>query len=205
VDGTTGLQSLLTGIGLKILPLSVLYSVPKLVWQYNYGRFDTGAATKYFRDLAGISKEDVMMIGSVNYRKRVQPAIFREARECIAYRKSLGRTVVFLTSSFSHIVQPLADELKVEHVLSNRLLYENDRTTGFLEEPFIFGEEKRRAALSFMEEYGFSPKDCSFFTDSVNDSSLLEIVGEPVAVNPEPRLRKIACERGWKIERFEKK
>jgi phosphoserine phosphatase len=53
-----------------------------------------------------------------------------------------------------------------------------------------------------METHGISPLDCSFFTDSFNDLSLLEIVGEPVAVNPDYRLRKIARARNWKIERF---
>lgn len=205
VDGTTGLQSLLTGIGLNILPMRVLYSVPKLIWQYNYGRFDTGVMTHYFRDFAGISKADVMKIGEVNYRKRIQPVIFNDAKKCIEYRHSLGRTIVFLTSSFSHIVQPLADELHVEHVLSNKLLYDNGLTTGYLQEPFLFGNEKLRQALMFMESRNVSPKDCSFFTDSHNDLSLMEMVGEPVAVNPDNRLRKIARERQWSIERFGRK
>ena len=34
------------------------------------------------------------------------------------------------------------------------------------------------------------------------DLPLLERVGEPVAVNPDPRLRRIAKRRGWRIERW---
>jgi phosphoserine phosphatase len=33
----------------------------------------------------------------------------------------------------------------------------------------------------------------------MNDLPLLEKVDEPVATNPDPRLRALATERGWKI------
>ena len=33
---------------------------------------------------------------------------------------------------------------------------------------------------------------------------MLELVGHPVAVNPDPKLAKIARERGWEVLRFER-
>jgi phosphoserine phosphatase len=41
-----------------------------------------------------------------------------------------------------------------------------------------------------------------FYTDSISDLPLLERVGHPVAVNPDPRLARLARKRGWPIERF---
>ena len=38
-----------------------------------------------------------------------------------------------------------------------------------------------------------------FYTDSINDLALLEKVSEPVATNPDARLRALALERGWRI------
>jgi HAD superfamily hydrolase (TIGR01490 family) len=202
VNGSTGLQSLLTGIELQILPWRTLYSVPKLYLQYNYGSLDTRAATQCIRDLKGIEKTDVQNIGELNYRKRIRSKIFTEAEACIAHRASLGRTIVLLTSSFTHVIEPLARHLCVEHVLANELLYDQDRTSGYLREPFLFGEEKKVQALAFMAVHGFTPQECSFFTDSINDRSLLDIVGEPVAVNPDRRLRKRARAQQWRIEIF---
>ncbi len=202
INGTTGIQSLFTAIGLGILPVRILYTVPKLLWQYNYSTFDIRTAAKYFKDLAGVKKSELVTIGEVNFSARVRPKIYREAAECIAQRKAMGRTAVFLSSSFIHILRPLAEHLDVEHILANEMLVTGDRTTGFLREPFLFGEEKKTQALAFMAARNCAPEDCSFFTDSIHDRSLLEIVGEPVAVNPDRRLRKLAAERGWRIERF---
>ena len=39
----------------------------------------------------------------------------------------------------------------------------------------------------------------SFYSDSVNDLPLLEIVSHPVATNPTPALEAIALERGWPL------
>ena len=58
-----------------------------------------------------------------------------------------------------------------------------------------------------------SPKDCelaerglrwtdvdsTFYSDSMNDVPLLEKVDHPVATNPDPRLRALASQRGWRI------
>jgi len=41
--------------------------------------------------------------------------------------------------------------------------------------------------------------DSTFYSDSMNDVPLLEKVDRPVATNPDPRLRAMAQERGWRI------
>ena len=41
--------------------------------------------------------------------------------------------------------------------------------------------------------------ETTFYSDSLNDLPLLEQVVHPVATNPDPRLRTIALERGWRI------
>ncbi len=38
-----------------------------------------------------------------------------------------------------------------------------------------------------------------FYSDSINDLPLLERVTEPVATNPDDRLRAIAQARGWRV------
>ncbi|MGH7338800.1 MAG: HAD family hydrolase, partial [Myxococcota bacterium] len=40
------------------------------------------------------------------------------------------------------------------------------------------------------------------YADSLSDLPMLESVGHPVAVNPDPRLRRIARERRWAVERW---
>jgi phosphoserine phosphatase len=39
----------------------------------------------------------------------------------------------------------------------------------------------------------------TFYSDSTNDLPLLERANHPIATNPDPRLRAVAVERGWRI------
>ncbi|MCD6077141.1 MAG: phosphoserine phosphatase-like hydrolase, family protein, partial [Ramlibacter sp.] len=41
--------------------------------------------------------------------------------------------------------------------------------------------------------------ETTFYSDSMNDLPLLERVDHPVATNPDPKLRTLALERGWRI------
>jgi phosphoserine phosphatase len=39
-----------------------------------------------------------------------------------------------------------------------------------------------------------------FYSDHASDAPVFEWADEPVAVNPHPRLRRLAAERGWAVE-----
>ena len=56
--------------------------------------------------------------------------------------------------------------------------------------------------LALAQERGFLLEEATFYSDSYTDLPLLERVGEPVVVNPDPRLRREAARRGWRVERW---
>ena len=205
VDGSTGLLFALTGIRTRVLPARIFLSIPRMYWQYHFGAMDIHRARKAFRELEGISKDEIEHLGKLNFEKQVRGKIFTEAEHVIRTLSSSGRRIAFITSSFYHVVQPLADELHVKDVLANSLIYEHGITTGAVGEPFLFGKEKKNRALRFLQERGISPLHCSFYTDSANDISLLEVVGKPVVVNPSRSLRQIALSRNWEIVEFNKR
>jgi phosphoserine phosphatase len=54
----------------------------------------------------------------------------------------------------------------------------------------------------WLAERGLSWADVghsTFYSDSMNDLSLLEAVNTPVATNPSDALRQVAGERGWQV------
>ena len=50
-----------------------------------------------------------------------------------------------------------------------------------------------------MRDHDIDLAASAFFTDSASDLPMLERVGEPVAINPDPRLRWKARRRGWPV------
>ncbi|MEQ9321797.1 MAG: hypothetical protein RIF41_21695, partial [Polyangiaceae bacterium] len=65
-----------------------------------------------------------------------------------------------------------------------------------------YGREKIRYAEELLEGTGARLEDAIFYSDSITDLPLLERVAEPVVVNPDARLRRLARRRGWRIERW---
>ena len=60
------------------------------------------------------------------------------------------------------------------------------------------GKVERASRLA--DELGFDLSKATFYSDSYTDLPLLEKVDEPVVVNPDPRLKRLATKRGWPIQ-----
>jgi hypothetical protein len=52
--------------------------------------------------------------------------------------------------------------------------------------------------------YGIDLAGSYAYSDSVTDLPMLEAVGNPVAVNPDRELRRVAAAKGWEVRTFER-
>ena len=71
-------------------------------------------------------------------------------------------------------------------------------------EPFVYGEGKVAAMRRFADEHEIDLPESWAYSDSASDLPMLRLVGNPVAVNPDPELARIAADRGWRVLRFER-
>ena len=128
--------------------------------------------------------------------------VYPGAKTLIQRLKSSGRKVVLATSSVDLIVRPLADYLGIEDILATSFEFVDGVCTGRFEGRPFFGYEKMRRVIDFLQKNNVSRRDCSFYSDSVHDLPLLEVIGHPFVVNPDIRLKNIAQKRGWEILKF---
>jgi HAD superfamily hydrolase (TIGR01490 family) len=151
-----------------------------------------GELEKYSIDLCQTWFDEVV----VNY-------IYPEAKRLMEEHRKKGDPVVFLSSASVYLARPLAKHMGVEHYLCNRPEVDEDGVfTGELSKPFCYGKSKVLHARKFAEQWGLDLSESFFYTDSVTDLGAMESFGNPVAVNPDPLLRKQALKRGWRIIDF---
>ncbi len=100
-----------------------------------------------------------------------------------------GHVAVLLSSSTCYLGNPLGDELGDERGCF----------TGAFVHPLCYGPGKLSHARRFAERERIDLAASYFYTDSVTDLSLLELVGHPRVVAPDPRLAREARKRGWPI------
>jgi len=126
---------------------------------------------------------------------RIRPG----ARAAVAAHRALGERVVLLTSSSDYLGQLAVEALDLDGLLCNRFVVHDGRFTGELVSPLCYGAGKVDHAEQEVAASGMRLEDCAFYTDSMSDLPLLERVGRPVPVHPDPRLRRAARGRGWEI------
>jgi hypothetical protein len=74
--------------------------------------------------------------------------------------------------------------------------------TGRLVGPFLYGEGKAEKINAIAEERGYDLHSCFAYSDSASDLPMMQVVGNPVAVNPDRALQSVAHHRGWPIVEF---
>ena len=128
-------------------------------------------------------------------RQYLQPEMVRRVR----MHREQGHLVAILSSTTNYLADPLAEELGIDHLLVSRLVVRDGRFTGEAHRPICYGDGKLYWARRFAAEHDVNLAESFFYTDSVTDVPMLEIVGHPQVVNPDPLLRRIARQRGWEV------
>jgi HAD superfamily hydrolase (TIGR01490 family) len=123
--------------------------------------------------------------------------ITTQARERIAEHRAKGHEIVMLTSGTSFSTRPLARLLDIDHLLCTEVEARDGVLTGEYYPPPCYGSGKVHWAERFAEEHGIDLSESYFYTDSFSDLPMLERVGRPRIVNPDPRLKRASKARGW--------
>jgi HAD superfamily hydrolase (TIGR01490 family) len=113
-----------------------------------------------------------------------------------------GHAVWLVSAAPIELAGIIAERLGLEGAIATRSEIVDDRYTGRLATPPMHGTEKAQAVRELAAERGFELAECYAYSDSQHDLPLLQLVGHPVAVNPDGALRHHAREQGWPIHDF---
>ena len=113
-----------------------------------------------------------------------------------------GQRVWLVTAAPIEIAQVIARRLGLTGAMGTVAEHVDGVYTGRLVGDLLHGPAKAEAVAALAEREGLDLARCSAYSDSVNDLPLLELVGDPCAVNPDPRLRAAARRRGWRVRDY---
>ena len=171
------------------------------VVRYSLGSVDMeDAIRRSVASIAGQPEAELRERALRFYDALVRPLYRPGAAAAIAAHRAAGDHLVLLTSSSNYVSELVCRDLGLDDYLCNRFEVDaNGCYTGRPIEPLCFGSGKVELAARHAERSQLSLADAVFYTDSISDLPMLEAVGRPVAVHPDPRLRRAAKQRGWEI------
>ncbi|HKS45340.1 MAG TPA: HAD-IB family hydrolase [Amycolatopsis sp.] len=150
---------------------------------------------------AGWDVAQVRAIVSETLHDIVEPLVYAEAADLIAWHRENGHDVIVLSAAGEEVVSPIAAMLGTTRSVATRMQIVDGRYSGQVEF-YCYGEQKAVAAKELAADYGYDLAACFAYSDSSTDVPLLETVGKPHAVNPDRALRRVATERGWPVLTF---
>jgi HAD superfamily hydrolase (TIGR01490 family) len=151
----------------------------------------------------GWEQAEVSRIVRDTLHEVVQPIIYAEALDLIAEHHRQGRRVYLVSASPAEIVEPLAEHLGVDGALASRAVVDADgRYTGAMAF-YCYGPYKAQAIAELAQAEHIDLAASYAYSDSTTDLPMLEVVGHPVAVNPDRVLARLARERRWPVATFD--
>lgn len=153
----------------------------------------------FFQSYKGESLDRLRYFSEELFEEVLKPAIFPGTEDLIAKSKKLGHIQVVVTGALDFSVEPLCNHLGIDVFVANRLEFVNGYATGRLLPPVMASATKAKWIREFAEKENINLSKSYAYSDSISDLAMLSIVGHPVAVNPDFRLKQTALQHDWAI------
>ena len=123
----------------------------------------------------------------------ILPRIYRPMLDEVHAHQDAGRATVIVSAAGQGIVATLAQVLDMDAGIGTPYSVGPDgRFNGKLDGPFMYGAGKEEAIERYAAEHGIDLSASWAYSDSASDLPMLRAVGNPVAVNPDPTLARVA-------------
>ncbi|MCU7816564.1 MAG: HAD-IB family hydrolase [Candidatus Thiodiazotropha sp. (ex Rostrolucina anterorostrata)] len=130
---------------------------------------------------------------------KISPIISQQARQLVENHKIAGDQLLIITATNSFITTPIAQKFGIDNIIATEPEILNGHYTGEVAGEPSFRDGKVNRLYNWLKEQQQDLRGSFFYSDSHNDLPLLESVENPVAVDPDETLTKIATERNWPI------
>lgn len=167
---------------------------------YLSGDLDIDAYLRFaLGTLRGRSPEELHAWHSAFMHSKIKPILLPKAADLLADHRRRGHELLIITATNRFITAPIAAALGVDNLIACEAEIVDGFYTGAPCGIPSFRAGKVTRMYDWMERRDLSLDGAWFYSDSHNDLPLLELVDNPVAVDPDETLLARAVERGWPV------
>lgn len=198
IDGTIFRNSLMIEHFKKLITFEVIdqelwYTKVKKVyleWEKRYGDFEEYLellAGVYIEELKGVNKSYIEFIAD-QVIKLNGDMVYKYSRDQIEWHKKQGHKVFFISGSPDFLVSRMAEKYGVTEFRGT--LYKVDDENKFTGEIVRMwdSESKQKQLYELIEKYDVDLLNSFAYGDTTGDLSMLKLVGNPIAINPNKQL-----------------
>lgn len=198
IDGTLFRNSLMIEhfkklIKYEVIDNSLWHNKVKPVyedWEKRYGDFEHYleiVADIYIEELKGVNKSYIEFIASqvINVNGDM---VYKYSRDRIEWHKSKGHKVFFISGSPDFLVSKMAEKYGATEYRGTKYIVDQDNNfTGEIMKMWD-SANKQKILDEFLSTYDIDLKNSYAYGDTTGDLSMLRMVGNSVAINPNREL-----------------
>jgi HAD superfamily hydrolase (TIGR01490 family) len=167
---------------------------------YERGDLDIDAYLRFaLGTLAGRSQDQLAAWHAAFMDSKIKPILLPKSAELIAEHRRQGHEILIITATNRFITEPIAALLGVENLIACEAEIVDGLYTGAPKGIPSYQAGKVTRLYNWLENRDIGFHGAWFYSDSHNDLPLLELVDNPVAVDPDDTLRARAVELGWPV------
>ncbi|HEX4345508.1 MAG TPA: HAD-IB family hydrolase [Solirubrobacteraceae bacterium] len=133
----------------------------------------------------------------------VLPRLYPQMLELAYAHQDAGRPVYICTAASQEMANALSYILGFDGAIGSRSEIRDGVYTGREGGLFAYREGKAQAVRELARTEGIALETSYAYSDSESDLPMLRAVGNPVAVNPDAALARVARDAGWEVLRFD--
>ena len=173
----------------------------EFIKDYQQGQLDFNQYTNFaLKPYAGKTQNEINEIILPFVETIIEPMINIFALKLIHNHHDKGDTILLASATNELIVKPIAQRLDIRNVIGTRVKFEDKKCSGEFIPPSALGAGKLKLVENWMQAHQYdSFSGVTFYSDSINDLPLMEVVEFPKAVNPDIKLESISNKRGWEV------
>ena len=172
----------------------------KFYADYESGWLDIFAYLEFsVEPLTQFSLQELDILHQQFMRDVIEPMKLDQAETLINHHRQAGDRILVITSTNRFIVEPICKSLGINEIIATDLQIIDGKYTGKVDGTPTFKEGKVERFNQWLREQNTNNEGSYFYSDSINDMPMLLEVTYPIAVDPDPALRKEAESRHWEI------
>ena len=128
-------------------------------------------------------------------RKDFNPLVLSKIKQHVAD----GVHIMLVSGAYTPLLHSVTKELPIDTIIGTDIPVKKQLIDSKTPIFHVHGLKKNEKILSYLSGKEIDWSNSFAYGDSYSDLSVLELVGNPVAVQPDSKLKSIAEERMWQI------
>jgi len=206
VDGTlinAFTQNVLAKLMMKRGFFSFAQSTQIFTWflLYKLGLFTNSVEIRrnVYRVFGKQSKEKIDQLFSDANQRILAEHLRDSMRTVVEQHRRQGDMIIAVSGSLTALCKPICEQYAIDKLYATELISENGKYTGAWKGVLLEGKNKADLIKKVAGEGHIDLIHSTAYADSYSDVPMLEIVGDPAVVSPDPKLRNLAQRKGWRI------